>query len=478
MLFSSLFFIFIFLPVVLVLYFISGNIKYKNVLLLIASLVFYSWGNVGLGIAMMSVIVVDYYCAILIEDGKRKLGIGIALSSNLGLLAYFKYTDFAFENYNLLIKSLGLSSGYLAELPHIALPIGISFYVFQTLSYVIDVYRNEVRANQSFLEVATFVTMFPQLVAGPIIKYHDVSKQLRERHVTQYEFATGVVRFIIGLSKKVLLANTFAFIADTIFGYEITRLGSPTAWLGIIAYALQIYYDFSGYSCMAFGLGKMLGFDFMENFNYPYIAVSVREFWRRWHISLSSWFRDYLYIPLGGSRKSEARTYFNLLIVFFATGIWHGAGWNFVVWGLWHGVFIMAERLFLDKILVRLPRFVGHLYLLLVVLIGWVFFRCENLTSAVEYLKTMFSFNNGCFSISDLYEVFITREILVYTVIAVVFAMPTYHWAFQFVEKHTNEWVQSKVVFPLFCLILGFAFLLCTSYLVSDTYNPFIYFRF
>ncbi|MGN1133904.1 MAG: MBOAT family O-acyltransferase, partial [Oscillospiraceae bacterium] len=366
MLFSSITFLFAFLALVLILYFLVPR-KLKNPVLLLFSLVFYAWGEPIYILLMLASIITAYITGIF-ADKKRKnagrhtpiIALIIAVIWNIGLLLFFKYTDFFITNtnniFNLDIKPLGLT-----------LPIGISFYSFQTLSYVIDVYRGEVRAQKNIITLATYVSLFPQLIAGPIVRYQTIEDQLTERHETLDKFAEGVKRFAIGLGKKVLLANTIGSLFDQISNTPQSQMSVLASWMGILAFTFQIYFDFSGYSDMAIGLGKMFGFEFLENFNYPYISKSITEFWRRWHISLSSWFRDYVYIPLGGNRKGKLRQCFNIMIVWSLTGFWHGANWNFLIWGMYFGVILLMEKLFLLKGLNKLPSFFQHIYALLLI---------------------------------------------------------------------------------------------------------------
>ena len=381
MVFSSTLFLFWFLPVVLVGYYLCGK-NAKNYWLLLASLFFYSWGEPKYVLLMFTLIVINYICGLLLARDHNRYLLCATVIFNLGILGYFKYFNFLMETVNAVLSLIG---GQSVSLNQIALPIGISFFTFQIMSYVIDVYRGTVPPQKSLAKLALYISLFPQLIAGPIVRYSDVAAQIDERNVTLGGIYTGAVRFMIGLSKKVLLSNQMAAIADAAF----IQSDPPAllAWMGAVAYALQIYFDFSGYSDMAIGLGKLFGFDFLENFNYPYISSSVKEFWRRWHISLSSWFRDYLYIPLGGSHCSREKTYRNLLIVFSMTGLWHGASWNFVVWGLWHGAFLILERVLGNRF--RMPKWLGHIYTMLVVLIGWVFFRADTLGQAAVYLRSM-----------------------------------------------------------------------------------------
>ncbi len=472
MLFNSAIFLFIFLPVLLSLYY-WGGIRYKNILLLLFSILFYTWGEQEIVLIMLTSTILDYANGILIDKGYRRTGLISSIIVNLGFLGIFKYTDFAFENYNAFLSAIGASSDYLLELPNIALPIGISFYTFQTMSYTIDVYRKKVKATYDFIDFATYVTLFPQLIAGPIVRYEQVHTQLKNREINVSKFTVGVERFIIGLSKKMIIANTFAYIADQVFSYPADVLSMGTAWIGIIAYSFQIYFDFSAYSDMAIGLGKMFGFDIPENFNYPYIAKSIKDFWRRWHISLSTWFRDYLYIPLGGNRVGQVRLYVNLFIVFFVTGLWHGASYNFVIWGLFHGAFLVIERLGLDRILERLWSPLQHLYVLLVVLVAWVFFRVETLPEVLSFLKVMFI---GSASPKLYPDVFLNQEIYLMFFVAILFSMPVFRWCKAYFSKQKKQITQlSRMVYSFFLLGL---LLFSIGLISAGTYDPFIYFRF
>ncbi len=474
MLFSSAIFLFLFLPLFLFAYYLIPNrravvtatqtrfraVNWPNALLFGASLLFYAWGEGPIVAVLLLSAGINFLAGNLIERGNRKTGLYLSLIGSLSLLFYYKYTNFFFE-----------AIGH--PIARIALPIGISFYTFQGISYTLDVYWGRIRANRSFLDFGTYVAMFPHQIAGPIVRYADIAPELSDRRVTLTKFGTGAERFIIGMAKKILIANTFAHIADLIFDAPTATITPGAAWLGAVAYSFQIYFDFSGYSDMAIGLGKMVGFDFKENFNYPYVARSIQDFWRRWHISLSSWFRDYLYIPLGGNRLGEAKTYRNLLIVFAVTGFWHGASWNFIVWGLYHGVFLMVERAGLGKKLDRAPAPVVHAYTLLVVLVGWVFFRAADLDSAVVYLQKMAGFGpatTGPMAYSLPY--FMTPEISLTLVLGVLFSMPVYH--------RFQKLVNVQHGFPAVAYSVGLfgLFVLSVMYLAADTYNPFIYFRF
>jgi len=470
MVFSSTIFLFLFLPIFLSFYYLSPN-KLKNFVLLFFSLLFYTWGEGWVVLILLASSIVDFSAGLLIDKGHKRFGLSISLIFNLSILFLFKYLNFTFDNILAFAKYLNIENFDVKNIRNIALPIGISFYTFQTMSYTIDVYRGHVKANKNFLEFITYVTMFPQLVAGPIVRYSEIYLSLSKRTISVNKFSEGVERFIIGLGKKVLIANSFASIADNIFAQNLTDISTGFAWLGIISYTIQIYYDFSGYSDMAIGLGKMLGFNFPENFNFPYISKSIREFWRRWHITLSLWFRDYVYISLGGNRKGKITTYINLLIVFFVTGFWHGASWNFLVWGLFHGFFIVIERMGFEKILKKLWLPIQHFYTMLIVIIAWVFFRANNLEHAMLYLSKMFIYDAGNVYLSSyLSYMNLNYSSLIYFIVAIVFAMPTY----LLVVKLFNNSILNYIY--KLCLVL--LFILTIVYVVSGSYNPFIYFRF
>jgi alginate O-acetyltransferase complex protein AlgI len=475
MLFSSSIFLFLFLPIVLGFYYLSPD-KFKNFVLLIFSLFFYTWGEKALVLVMVLSTVIDFFAGQIIAKGNKKFGLLLSVFADLGLLGFFKYFNFAFENFHALINFFGVDNPFLHNVPHITLPIGISFYTFQTMSYTIDVYRGHVKANENFIDFAAYVVMFPQLIAGPIVRYADVYVQLKNKNINAENFALGVKRFIIGLSKKMLIANACATVADGVFEAPVNEISTVWAWVGIIAYAFQIFFDFSGYSDMAIGLGKMFGFDFLENFNYPYISKNIREFWQRWHISLSTWFRDYLYIPLGGNRVRPKMVYRNLLIVFFITGLWHGASWNFIVWGMFHGFFLILERTAFGKILNRVWLPVRHAYTLLVVLIGWVFFRANSLLGSFEYITRMFSLESGePARVSYLNFFYVNSEYLVISIVAIFWSTPA-------LEKFAASLMEPGRRMPIFkwleITFLFLLFILAASYVAADTYNPFIYFRF
>ena len=461
MVFSTPIFLFLFLPAVLVLNYIIPKkyIAAKNVVLLIASLFFYAWGEPKNVLLMLLSIAVNYVCGLLLgrfdsDEKKRKVVLWASVVFNLGLLFFFKYFNF-------------VTGGIF---PAIKLPIGISFFTFQIMSYTIDVYRRSVEPQKSLLKLALYISLFPQLIAGPIVRYIDVEKQLTYRECTAEKTARGMIRFSMGLAKKVIVSNTVAAICDGIFGSTNT-VPAFTAWVGVICYALQIYFDFSGYSDMAIGMGHMLGFDFLENFNYPYVSCSVQEFWRRWHISLSSWFRDYLYIPLGGNRRGKVRTYINLIIVFACTGLWHGASFSFIVWGLWHGLFLVIERLGFKKVLDKLPKFIGWIYTMLVVLVGWVFFRADTLSAAMKYLGEMFSFSGG---VANGMAQFDNLSFII-TVIAIILCTPVYQFLKGKLEKTE---VGKKAAFVIGAVLATGLFILSVIFLTGSGYNPFIYFRF
>ena len=394
MIFSSTLFLFLFLPIVLGVHFLIAQ-KYRNLFILIASLFFYAWGEQVLVLLMMSSICVNYVTGNIIFEFQKKdkkiqskiaLIFGVAI--NLSVLAYYKYINFFIDT----LSQIGLNINI--DVSSVVLPIGISFFTFQSISYLIDVYRKTVEGQKSLINLGMYISLFPQLIAGPIVRYADISKEIKSRTITSSLFKEGISRFIIGFAKKVIIANNLGLIANKVFEILPSELSTSLSWIGIICYSLQIYYDFSGYSDMAIGLGKMFGFNFKENFEHPYISSSIREFWRRWHVSLSSWFKDYLYVPLGGNRKGKYRTYVNLLIVFFLTGLWHGASWSFVIWGLFHGVFLIIERLNIIKLPSKL-NILSRIYTLLVVLVAWVFFRAETLEYSINFIAKMFSFSSG-----------------------------------------------------------------------------------
>ncbi|GMQ56458.1 MBOAT family protein [Vallitalea sediminicola] len=470
MVFSSLVFLFIFLPITLLLYFLAPR-KIRNIILLVVSLIFYAWGEPIYILLMIFSSIVDYTHGMLIEkyrnqDKKAKLIVLSSVIINLSLLGFFKYADFMILNIN---NIFGTTFGEF----NLPLPIGISFYTFQTMSYTIDVYRRQAPVQKNPIALATYVTLFPQLIAGPIVRYQTIADQINNRRETIDKFATGLERFILGLGKKVLLANNIGLLWSQIQNTSFNDLTVLTAWLGIIAFGFQIYFDFSGYSDMAIGLGKMFGFDFLENFNYPYISTSITEFWRRWHISLGSWFRDYVYIPMGGNRVSKFKVYRNLFIVWFLTGLWHGASWNFVLWGLYFGLIIAIEKAFLLKYINRLWKPIRHLYALLLILIGWVLFSFDNFSEGIEYLKIMFGFTHAPLINNQFVYYLYTNVILI--VILILLSTPIIKNIYEMQVKRENDSKLQTIAVPTILFIILF---ISTAYLVDSTYNPFLYFRF
>ena len=467
MLFSSMTFLFLFLPAVCGLYFlVRKNINLANMLLLLASILFYAWGEPRYVAIMLLTIIINYVGAICLDKYRRyrkPILIGTILA-DLGFLFYFKYFNFVMENVGGLLN---------ADIPflEVIMPIGISFYTFQAMSYLIDVYRDETPVQYDIYKLALYICLFPQLVAGPIVKYHDVADQIDNRVITYDNVAYGVRRFIVGLAKKMLLANTMGAVADSIFTQPVSDFGTGVAWLGAIAYSFQLFYDFSGYSDMAIGLGHIFGFKFLENFNYPYISKSITEFWRRWHISLSTWFREYLYIPLGGNRISKQRTYLNLFIVFLATGIWHGAAWTFIIWGIWHGIFIISERL--TGIHQRTGTWklslAQHLYTILAFIIGWVIFRSDTISYAVHYIGNMF----GLLATNPMYSIphYMDVQEWLSLMICILCAMPLFKnmLNIDFRQKFAN------IGIDIWLMVM---FVLSWATIAASTYNPFIYFRF
>ncbi|MDU5109154.1 MAG: MBOAT family O-acyltransferase [Clostridium sp.] len=465
MVFSSTIFIFIFLPFILFLYYIVGK-KIKNYILLIASLIFYAWGGVAYLKILIASIIINYSFGILVDKYSsreifKKVILTLGIILNLSILFYYKYYDFFIENINVL-------SGTNISLKHIVLPIGISFFTFQGMSYIIDIYRGDGKVNKNPFSVALYISLFPQLVAGPIIKYKTIDKEIRSREESVEQFSYGINRFVLGLSKKVIIADILGAMADNIFKLYEIGIDTPTAWIGAICYTFQIYYDFSGYSDMAIGLGHMFGFRFMENFNYPYISKSVTEFWRRWHISLSTWFREYLYIPLGGNRKGNV--YVNLFIVFLVTGIWHGASWTFILWGIWHGIFIVIERIINKKNwYINIPSTIKYLVTMFIVIIGWVVFRADSLSQAVGYLEVMFGINSN----ANLYEFtyFINKKLVLWIVIAALGSVP-------FISNKLRKYNGNKKFEIISTIGISILFILSIVFIINSTYSPFIYFQF
>ena len=468
MVFSSLEFMFLYFPVVLLLYFITP-LKWRNATLFLTSLIFYGWGEPLYVFLMLFTITVDYFLGFMVgkyRETNRRRAKGYMIAAiviNLAILGFFKYA-------NLALDTVATLTGAKVAHLNVALPVGISFYTFQALSYVIDVYRMDADAQRNYTAFGTYVTLFPQLIAGPIVRYQDVDDQLRSRSHSAELFASGVRTLAAGMGKKVLLANAAGEIWSRISEAPETTVAA--AWLGIIMYTFQIYFDFSGYSDMAIGLGKMMGFSFRENFYYPYMATSVTDFWRRWHISLSTWFREYVYIPLGGNRRGRGRQIFNLLAVWFLTGLWHGASWNFVLWGLYYFVLLMLEKTLLLKLLDKLPRFVGHVYTLITVVFGWLLFVSTDFAAGVEYLGTMFGFGRATAFI-DVGGAFDWISSLILLAILVIASTPyPRKWLYKLWEKYDAP---VRAVTAILCLLV---FFIAVAYLVNSSYNPFLYYRF
>ena len=465
MIFSSITFLFYFLPLFLFLYFIS---PFKNTVLLIASLLFYAWGEATYTLILLLSIAINYVFGLLIAhyEHKNKVIVGVGIAVNLALITYFKYFNFIAQD---LLA--------LEQQEPVHLPLGISFFTFQAISYLIDVYRKEAEVEKNPFNLALYISMFPQLIAGPIVRFKTVAKQIKQRVSSLEGISQGIKVFVVGLAQKALIANGVAETADQIFSLPETTLTMSVAWLGSVCYSIQIYFDFAGYSNMAIGLGLIMGFTFPKNFNYPYVSQSITEFWRRWHMSLSSWFRDYLYIPLGGNRVSPARTYLNLLLVFLLCGLWHGAAWTFILWGAYHGFFLMLERYKLSSLLVKFYRPLRHLYTLIVVLLGWVIFRAENFTHFLYYIKTMFALGSGASNV-ETFGYFANRTLISIIILAGIISTPLYPSLKKFIHWYKGKhlvFIPATIVLELFYLTI---FLLSILTVASGSYNPFIYFRF
>ncbi|WP_313755732.1 MBOAT family O-acyltransferase [Tissierella sp.] len=470
MVFSSILFLFYFLPVVLTIYFISPK-RYRNFILFLSSLLFYSWGEPKYIWIMLFSTVLDYTCGRLVycykdnkDVNKARLWLGVSIFTNLGLLGFFKYSDFFISNINNIF-------GFNISLLNLTLPIGISFYTFQTMSYTIDVYRGDTKVQNNIISFGTYVTLFPQLIAGPIVRYQTVAEEINNRIESYDLFSEGIKRFILGLGKKVLLANNIGILWNNISNLNISDIPVLTAWLGILGFSFQIYFDFSGYSDMAIGLGKIFGFNFLENFNYPYMSKSITEFWRRWHISLGTWFREYLYIPLGGNRKGRFKHIRNILIVWILTGIWHGASWNFALWGLFFGVILIIEKLFILNLLEKLPQYLTRIYTLFLVLISWVIFAFDSIKDGLNYIKILFGFGSKhIFNHTSLYLLY-TNILLFLILIIGSTDIPKRLWKYMNDRFNNISWIVENI-FLLLVLVLSIA------YLVDQSYNPFLYFRF
>ena len=460
MVFSSIPFLFFFLPAFLLLYFLVPK-KLKNFVLLIFSLIFYAWGEPIYIILMLFSSLVDYINGFLLNKfknskSKKRAVLIFSIIVNLSLLSIFKYSGFIITTINDIL-------GTSISNPNLPLPIGISFYTFQTMSYSIDVYMGRVKYERNFLNFFVYVSMFPQLIAGPIVRYEDISRELSNRTVTFENYKLGFTKFLRGLFKKVLLANNMGLLWSIISSYDISNISVLTSWLGIIAYSFQIFFDFSGYSDMAIGIGKMLGFSYPENFNYPYISKSITEFWRRWHMSLSTWFKDYVYIPLGGNRCSRYKHVRNILIVWLLTGLWHGSSWNFIIWGLYFGIILLLEKFIYGRVLEKLPKVFRHIYALLLIIIGWLIFAFTDINMIKDYLLSMFGLNGNV--VLDNNFIFYTLNNLVFLSACIIFSIP--------IKFESNKFI--SIITTIMYIIL---FVLVVAFLVSDTYNPFLYFRF
>ena len=468
MVFSSFTFLCIYLPIVLGGYYILPK-KARNLFLLIASLVFYAWGEPKYVLLMMFSITVNYVFGLLMDKNREnfkrmKLMLVLSVIIDIGLLCVFKYTDFVIDNLN-----KAFDAGF--DLLHLALPIGISFYTFQAMSYTIDVYRNDVKVQRNIIDFGMYITMFPQLIAGPIVRYSDIEGQIKDREVNAKSFSEGICRFAVGLGKKVLLANQIGALWNVIYA-QGGHTSVLMAWLGALAFTFQIYFDFSGYSDMAIGLGRMFGFSFPENFRYPYESVSITDFWRRWHITLSTWFKEYLYIPLGGNRKGKGRQIFNLFVVWTLTGFWHGAGWNFIMWGIYYFVFLVMEKLFLLRALEKAPTFLRRIYALFVIIIGWVIFACDDVSVLLPYIGSMFG-TNGLVGGMDVYYL-TTRAVLLIILCIASTEIPKKLVLAAGEKLQLNE-KTAFIIKAVFTLLL---IALCMVFLIGDSYNPFLYFRF
>jgi alginate O-acetyltransferase complex protein AlgI len=504
MVFSSTIFVFLFLPIVLILSLLVRT-EFRNAFLVLASLVFYSWGAVQYTLLLVFLVACNWLIGVLIDlsdsQARKKALLVVSILITVGGLVYFKYTNFIIDNANTILAPLGTS------LPHVArleLPLGISFFTFHLLSYVIDIYRGVAPAQKSPINFALYICFFPQMIAGPIIRYHDVASQLTDRQVTFDKFASGLERFILGLGKKVMLANPFGQVADRVFALSASDLSQPVAWFGLLSYAIQLYFDFSGYSDMAIGLGRMFGFEYLENFNYPFISKSISEFWRRWHISLSNWFRDYLYMPLvfvfarrAARRHGPQRRKFDdrpqLVVVFLICGIWHGANWTFVIWGAIHGLFLVLERGRLGLLLKKLPPVFSHLYVLAVIMLAWVFFRADSVSAALVFLKAMAGFSGEASAIWPL-PAFIDTRIMLTLPIALLALTPIFSslardWKARALqafgqlapagdgEGEPTSWLDRSLLVVRPPFLMGIL-VVSMIYVAGQAYNPFIYFRF
>ena len=471
MVFSSLTFLYLFLPVCLGLYYAVRNLKIRNIVLLIFSLAFYAWGEPKWIVLMLISTSVEYVGAIIADKfrgtWKAKAAVGVSITTALAFLFVFKYLDFFTFNINTIFHTD-------AKLLHLVLPIGISFYTFQTITYIVDVYRGKVPVQKNFADLLLYVSMFPQLIAGPIVKYSDIQGQIRERTVSARKAGDGVIRFLVGLFKKALLANVAGEVASQMLDGSLSKLSFVGAWIGILAYTFQIYFDFSAYSDMAIGLGKMLGFDYPENFNYPYIATSINDFWKRWHMTLTTFFREYLYIPLGGNRKHHV---LNLFIVWLLTGLWHGASWNFIIWGLYYFIFIVLEKLFIGKLLEKAPAFVGRIYTMLIVMIGWGLFYFDNMDRLRSFLSILFGFGASAFYNASDGTIFLNH--IFFFIFAAAAVTPVSRWLKKkYTEYSSKKSLTARTGDALLVVYTAFLMFIDTAVMVGSTYNPFLYFRF
>ena len=493
MLFSSMIFLWVFLPIVLICNFLVNLFKFKNnqtkiliknTLLLVLSLTFYAWGGIYYLLLMLASIFINYFGALIMErvaktPSARKWALAVTVIANLGMLFFFKYFNMTVavieaimgplpEGQSILDAIINMKGTGRLGLPYIVLPIGISFFTFQAMSYSVDVYRGNAKLQTNIFSFALYISLFPQLIAGPIVRYSDVALELEDRRESLDLMVSGIKRFCYGMGKKVLLSNTFAVIADKIWALDTSTIGSAVAWYGLGAYTLQLYYDFSGYSDMAIGIGRMLGFHFKENFDYPYTATSVQDFWKRWHISLTTWFKEYVYIPLGGNRKGLKRQIFNILVVWMLTGLWHGASWNFVVWGLYFGLILVLEKAFLLKFFAKIPAAFAHIYSILLIVFGWVIFECGSMGEIINYFRSMFGVGVSFWSNDTTY--ILCNTLLLFAVAAVCSTQLGKVVKAKLSVRFKNGYWECAIVAALLLLSLVF--------LAGDSYNPFLYFRF
>ena len=470
MVFSSPVFLFIFLPLVSLFYYLTP-LRFRNLILLLSSFIFYAWGAPKIVLLLVFSCGIDYYLGRAIFGKKSLYKLWISILLNLSFLFYYKYANFFIYEFNSILSFFGLEG---LSWTNILLPIGISFFTFQKISYLVDLYRGIAQPASNFLNYCLFVSLFPQLIAGPIVRYHEISKQIEKRKYSIEKFFLGSARFSIGLAKKILIADQMGAIADNIFGMRSSLLAPEYIWLGVLAYSFQIYFDFSGYSDMAIGLGKIFGFNIPENFNFPYLAKNFTDFWRRWHLSLSRWMKDYLYIPLGGNRKPRLRTYLNLWIVFLLSGVWHGASWNFIFWGAFHGLFLSIDKLFWQKISKKIPEFINIAFTFFLVLISWIFFRADNLTEAVKFLSIMFDFSNWSEYPRKIFPLdLIHNRGCFILLLAFIFSFTTLGKRIQ--EYLLKDNLKNRFIYGGVILLLLFLSILSIS---TADYSPFLYFRF